>query len=152
MKLLPRRLRVMPGAFAFGIAKARSLGAGYAIGHFVPMGAQLLTVAATETVIATTLPFRCLIPCDASWAIPGGFVVFRSPSYRPHTNVTEAVPLQAIPAILDLFKTYQVVGLGEGPHGNVEGMAFRLKLIRDPRFPTSSTTSSSSPEPRAIRT
>ena len=37
--------------------------------------------------------------------------------------------------MLDLFKTYQVVGLGEGPHGNVEGHAFRLKLIRDPRFP-----------------
>ena len=52
------------------------------------------------------------------------------------TNVTEAVPLQAIPAILDLFKTYQVVGLGEGPHGNLEGAAFRLKLLRDPRFPT----------------
>jgi len=52
------------------------------------------------------------------------------------TKVTEAVQLQAIPAILDLFKTYQVVGLGEGPHGNLEGLAFRIKLIRDPRFPT----------------
>jgi hypothetical protein len=52
------------------------------------------------------------------------------------TNVTEAVPLPAIPAILDLFKSYQVVGLGEGPHGNLEGHAFRLKLVRDPRFPT----------------
>ena len=45
-------------------------------------------------------------------------------------TATDAVPLQAIPAILDLFKTYQVVGLGEGPHGNLEGMAFRLKLSR----------------------
>ena len=44
-------------------------------------------------------------------------------------------PGDAIPAILDLFKTYQVVGLGEGPHGNLEGSAFRQKLIRDPRFP-----------------
>jgi len=71
-----------------------------------------------------------------SCAIIGGFVSlsFALVSAAP-TNVTEAVPLQAIPAILDLFKTYQVVGLGEGPHGNVEGMAFRLKLIRDPRFP-----------------
>jgi len=72
-----------------------------------------------------------------SCAIIGGFVClsFALVSAAP-TNVTEAVPLQAIPAILDLFKTYQVVGLGEGPHGNVEGMAFRLKLVRDPRFPT----------------
>ncbi len=48
----------------------------------------------------------------------------------------DAVPLAAIPAILDLFKTYQMVGLGEGPHGNREGHEFRLELIRDPRFPT----------------
>jgi hypothetical protein len=48
----------------------------------------------------------------------------------------DAQPKDAIPAILDLFKAYQVVGLGEGPHGNIEGHAFRLKLIRDPRFPT----------------
>ena len=71
-----------------------------------------------------------------TWAIACGIVSlsFAFVSAAP-TNVTEAVPLQAIPAILDLFKTYQVVGLGEGPHGNVEGMAFRLKLVRDPRFP-----------------
>jgi hypothetical protein len=71
------------------------------------------------------------------WAIIGGSVclVFVS-TVTATTNVTEAVPLQAIPAILDLFKNYQVVGLGEGPHGNLEGHAFRLKLIRDPRFPT----------------
>src|SRR5690349_10220691 len=47
----------------------------------------------------------------------------------------DAVPKDAIPAILDLFTTYQVVGLGEGPHGNLEGAAFRQQLIRDPRFP-----------------
>lgn len=50
-------------------------------------------------------------------------------------KVPDATPVDAIPAILDLFKTYQVVGLGEGPHGNLEGAAFRLKLIRDPRLP-----------------
>jgi len=48
----------------------------------------------------------------------------------------DATPVDAVPAILDLFKTYQVVGLGEGPHGNLEGAAFRLELIRDPLFPS----------------
>lgn len=48
----------------------------------------------------------------------------------------DATPKDAIPAILDLFKTHQVVGLGEGPHGNREGHAFRMALVRDPRFPT----------------
>lgn len=47
----------------------------------------------------------------------------------------DAVPQDAIPAILDLFKTYRVVGLGEGAHGNEQGHRFRLSLIRDPRFP-----------------
>ena len=47
----------------------------------------------------------------------------------------DATPVDAIPAILNLFKTYQVVGLGEGPHGNLEGAEFRQQLIRDPRFP-----------------
>ena len=70
------------------------------------------------------------------WAIIGGSVCLAFVStVTATTNVTDAVPLQAIPAILDLFKSHQVVGLGEGPHGNVEGHAFRLKLIRDPRFP-----------------
>jgi hypothetical protein len=49
---------------------------------------------------------------------------------------TDAVPSPAIHAILNLYRDYQVVGLGEGPHGNLEGAAFRLKLVRDPRFPT----------------
>jgi hypothetical protein len=62
-------------------------------------------------------------------------IVFAVTSYA-QTSPPDAVPMDAIPAMLDLFKTYQVVGLGEGPHGNLEGAAFRLKLVRDPRFPT----------------
>jgi hypothetical protein len=62
-------------------------------------------------------------------------IVFAVTSYA-QTSPADAVPMDAIPAMLDLFKTYQVVGLGEGPHGNLEGAAFRLKLLRDSRFPT----------------
>ena len=47
----------------------------------------------------------------------------------------DALPADGITGILKLFNSYQVVGLGEGPHGNLEGHAFRLKLLRDPRFP-----------------
>jgi hypothetical protein len=53
-----------------------------------------------------------------------------------HAAIADAVPSPAIHAILNLYKYYQVVGLGEGPHGNLEGHAFRLQLIRDPRFAT----------------
>lgn len=52
----------------------------------------------------------------------------QTPAARP------AVPLEPISAILDAFKTHEIVALGEGSHGNEQGHAFRLSLIRDPRF------------------
>jgi hypothetical protein len=45
-----------------------------------------------------------------------------------------AVPVAAISAILNAFQSHPIVALGEGPHGNEQGHAFRLSLIRDPRF------------------
>jgi hypothetical protein len=63
------------------------------------------------------------------WAFGGGSsVAGQAPSPRP------AVPVEAISAILDAFQSHPVVVLGEGPHGNEQGHAFRLALIRDPRF------------------
>ena len=44
-----------------------------------------------------------------------------------------AVPVEPISAILDAFRRHAVVALGE-PHGNEQAHAFRLSLIRDPRF------------------
>ncbi|HEY7185803.1 MAG TPA: hypothetical protein VH436_04605 [Vicinamibacterales bacterium] len=45
-----------------------------------------------------------------------------------------AVPLDPIAAIIDAFRTHDIVALGEGRHNNDQGYAFRLALIRDPRF------------------
>lgn len=45
-----------------------------------------------------------------------------------------AIPLEPIDAILKAFESYSIVALGEGPHGNEQGHAFRLRLLRDPRF------------------
>jgi hypothetical protein len=45
-----------------------------------------------------------------------------------------AVPIDPITGILEVFKTHDVVALSEGNHGNEQGHAFRLALIRDPRF------------------
>jgi len=45
-----------------------------------------------------------------------------------------AIPLEPISAIIDAFRSHSVVALGEGLHGNEQGHAFRLSLIRDPRF------------------
>jgi hypothetical protein len=45
-----------------------------------------------------------------------------------------AVPVEPVAAILDAFRSYPLVALGEGTHDNEQGHAFRLALIRDPRF------------------
>ena len=46
-----------------------------------------------------------------------------------------AVPINPVDGILTAFETHSVVALDEGNHGNEQGAAFRLSLIRDPRFP-----------------
>ena len=45
-----------------------------------------------------------------------------------------ARPVDGARAIIDAFKTYDIVALGEGNHGNEQGAIFREKLYRDPRF------------------
>jgi hypothetical protein len=45
-----------------------------------------------------------------------------------------AVPLEPIAAILEAFRTHDIVALGEGRHNNVQGYRLRLVLIRDSRF------------------
>lgn len=45
-----------------------------------------------------------------------------------------ARPVEAVTAIVEAFRSHAVVALGEGPHGNEQGHAFRLSLIRDERF------------------
>jgi hypothetical protein len=46
------------------------------------------------------------------------------------------VPVEPVAAILDAFRSNQLVALGEGTHDNEQGNAFRLALIRNPRFAT----------------
>jgi hypothetical protein len=55
-------------------------------------------------------------------------------SSAPQSSPRPAVPLDPIAAILDAFRSHSVVALAEGNHGNEQGHAFRLSLIRDPRF------------------
>src|SRR5690242_17492775 len=45
-----------------------------------------------------------------------------------------AVPADPVTTILDAFSRHDLVALGEGAHRNEQGHAFRLALIRDPRF------------------
>jgi hypothetical protein len=45
-----------------------------------------------------------------------------------------AVPVEPVTAIIDALQSHDVVALGEGNHGNDQGLAFRVSLIRDRRF------------------
>jgi hypothetical protein len=51
-----------------------------------------------------------------------------APSFKP------AVPVDPIDGILNAFKIHDLVVLGEGAHNNEQAHAFRLQLVRDPRF------------------
>ena len=54
--------------------------------------------------------------------------------FAQNSSGRSATPVDPIEAILKAFESYSIVALGEGPHGNEQGLAFRLRLIRDPRF------------------
>lgn len=50
------------------------------------------------------------------------------------TDPRPAAVVPAIDGVLAAFRTAPVVALGEGGHGNTRTHAFRLALVRDPRF------------------
>ena len=55
----------------------------------------------------------------------------------PSSNAAEAkppVPIDPIEGILRQFESHDVVALSEGRHNNEQAHAFRLQLIRDPKF------------------
>jgi erythromycin esterase-like protein len=63
--------------------------------------------------------------------------LFFLPFVFPSAAFAQAVParpLDSITAIVDAFKTHDVVALDEGNHGNEQGAAFRKALYRDARF------------------
>jgi hypothetical protein len=45
-----------------------------------------------------------------------------------------AVPLEPVEAILEALRSHAIVALDAGDHGNEQGHAFRLSLVRDPDF------------------
>jgi hypothetical protein len=46
-----------------------------------------------------------------------------------------ATPIDPIAGILDALETHKIVAMGDGGHGCEQAYAFRISLIRDPRFP-----------------
>lgn len=70
-----------------------------------------------------------------STLLTGALLTLQAMARPGPTALPPAKPVEPIEAILDAFKTHNVVALDEGSHGNEQGHAFRLALLRDPRFP-----------------
>jgi hypothetical protein len=64
----------------------------------------------------------------------GFIVVALSIALTQAQTVTPAAPRDPVAAILDAFRTHDVVALGEGDHGNNEGHAVRVSLVSDARL------------------
>jgi hypothetical protein len=62
-------------------------------------------------------------------------VVVLHPDARARQTGRNAQPIDPIAGILDAFSSSPVVALDEGDHGNEQGHAFRLSLLRSPNFP-----------------
>ena len=52
----------------------------------------------------------------------------------PQAPRPPAVAADAVTALLEAFESHPLVALGEGQHWNEQSHAFRLSLLRDPRF------------------
>lgn len=79
------------------------------------------TAASTTTAVLIELSMRPMLVVPALAFLASGAVTAVTP------------PLDAIATILDAFRTHAVVAIDE-PHGDEQSHAFRLSLIRDPRF------------------
>src|SRR5262245_61416890 len=49
-------------------------------------------------------------------------------------SIAPASPRDPVAAVVDAFRTHEVVALGEGDHGNDQGHAFRVALVNDTAF------------------
>jgi hypothetical protein len=70
------------------------------------------------------------------WAVviaTGGVGVTRVTLKAQQNVARAAVPVQPIQAVIDAFSSHQLVALAD-PHGNEQIHAFRLSLIRNPKF------------------
>ena len=65
--------------------------------------------------------------CGLAFAIMSVSVSAQQRALKP------AAPVEPIPAILDAFRSHDVVALGDA-HGTVQAQAFLKALVRDPRF------------------
>lgn len=59
--------------------------------------------------------------------------LFAAGSLAAQEQPKPAVPVEPITAIVEAFKTHQVVAISDA-HGNKQNQAFIKSLIRDPRF------------------
>src|SRR5262245_15746209 len=100
---------------------ARDVRSGYcSLGRGVSPPKEVLVTDLARTMWRLGLCLLLALVADSSWA-------------QQSASARQAVPVDPIPAILEAFRSHSIVALGEGIHGNEQGHAFRLSLIRDSR-------------------
>jgi hypothetical protein len=67
-------------------------------------------------------------------AVIGAVAPAAQPAVDQNVSAGPAAPVEPIAAILDAFRSHNIVALDEGVHGNEQGHALRLSLIRHPDF------------------
>jgi pimeloyl-ACP methyl ester carboxylesterase len=85
-------------------------------GHVVPIDEPQVIVDAIRSVVETARGHDVRLR-----TAPGG------------SALNGAAPVDPVSGIIDAFATYPIVAFGED-HGNQQGHALRLQLVRDPRF------------------
>src|SRR5687767_6108874 len=92
------------------------------------------SISAKRKELPVTAPLAVIIVVAS--CVSGSFTAIgQGVNRQPGNGRPPAVPLEAKTAILEAFRQYRVVAIGDA-HGNRLGSAFHLALIRDPRFPS----------------
>jgi hypothetical protein len=86
--------------------------------------------------VVSVVPDICPASPKVRWSLPRAATVFVviATALALAGEPEPPVAREPIAAILAAFSTHDIVALGEGPHGNLEGHEFRVRLVRDPRF------------------
>jgi predicted alpha/beta superfamily hydrolase len=101
--------------------------------HLMEYGPDRIYPAKKDLFYCAQAPWTLTFSRDESGSVSKVHLQFIRKGYDM-VREPESPPVDPIQGIIDLFDQFPIVALGEGSHLNLQGAAFRLSLIKDPRF------------------